>query len=54
MIAKQRLRARSRYRFGFPSDIKRKFKARAALMGMHPNELFVKVWQKYENAHPEG
>lgn len=31
-----------------PISIKRKFKARAALLGMEPNELFVEVWDHYE------
>lgn len=42
-----------------PVGIKRQFKARAALLGIEPNELFVEVWQHYEqareaNARPEG
>ena len=33
-----------------PVGIKRQFKARAALLGIEPNELFVEVWQHYEQA----
>lgn len=31
-----------------PGDIKRRFKAHAAIRGMEPNQLFVEVWQHYE------
>jgi hypothetical protein len=31
-----------------PSDVKRRFKARAALAGLEPNQLFVEVWEHYE------
>jgi len=38
-----------------PPNVKRRFKAQAALRGMEPNELFVEVWSHYErtiiNAH---
>ena len=35
-----------------PTDIKRRFKAAAALRGLEPNELFVEVWEQYEREHP--
>lgn len=31
-----------------PTAVKRKFKAHAALRGLEPNELFVEVWEHYE------
>ena len=31
-----------------PSPIKRRFKTRAAMRGIEPNELFVEVWDHYE------
>jgi cell wall assembly regulator SMI1 len=34
-----------------PRDIKRSFKAHAALRGIEPNELFVEVWEHYERTH---
>jgi hypothetical protein len=33
-----------------PVLLKRKFKAHAAMRGIEPNELFVEVWQHYENS----
>ena len=33
-----------------PAPLKRKFKAHAALRGIEPNELFVEVWQHYEDS----
>jgi hypothetical protein len=33
-----------------PAPLKRKFKAHAAMRGIEPNELFVKVWQHYEDS----
>jgi hypothetical protein len=35
-----------------PTDIKRRFKACAALRGMAPHELFVEVWKYYEKSLP--
>ncbi len=37
-----------------PVGIKRTFKARAAIRGMEPHELFVEVWKYYEEGHPEA
>ena len=34
-----------------PQDLKRRFKAHAAIQGMTSNELFVKVWEHYERTH---
>jgi hypothetical protein len=34
-----------------PVAIKRRFKAHAALRGIEPNELFVEVWDHYEQTH---
>jgi hypothetical protein len=31
-----------------PVNIKRRFKAHAALRGIEPNELFVEIWDHYE------
>lgn len=31
-----------------PVEVKRSFKAYAALHGLEPNELFVEVWEHYE------
>lgn len=31
-----------------PISIKRKFKTYAAMQGLEPNELFVQIWQHYE------
>lgn len=31
-----------------PTDVKRRFKAHAAMRGLEPNELFVEVWNHYE------
>jgi hypothetical protein len=31
-----------------PINVKRRFKAHAAMRGMEPNELFVEVWDHYE------
>ena len=36
-----------------PRDIKRRFKAKAAMLGMEPNELFVLMWAMYERAADE-
>lgn len=36
-----------------PRDIKRRFKAKAALMGMEPNELFVRMWDVFEREEDE-
>ena len=33
-----------------PVRIKRQFKARAALLGIEPNELFVEIWRQYERS----
>lgn len=33
-----------------PGDIKRRFKAHAAIRGMEPNQLFVEVWEHYERS----
>ena len=35
-----------------PRDVKRRFKAHAALRGIEPNELFVEIWEQYERVHP--
>lgn len=35
-----------------PVGIKRAFKSQAALLGLEPNELFVKVWEHYERTRP--
>lgn len=35
-----------------PQEVKRRFKAHAALQGIAPHELFVKVWEHYERTHP--
>jgi len=38
-----------------PSDVKRRFKAAAAMRGLEPHELFVEVWREYEACHkPEA
>lgn len=37
-----------------PTAIKRRFKSHAALMGVEPNELFVKVWEHYESSQSRG
>lgn len=34
-----------------PRDVKRRFKARAALLGLEPNELFVTIWEDYERSN---
>jgi len=31
-----------------PQDVKRRFKAHAAMRGIAPHELFVEVWEHYE------
>lgn len=31
-----------------PTNVKRQFKALAALRGLEPNELFVEMWEQYE------
>jgi len=36
-----------------PSGVKRRFKAAAALRGLEPNELFVKIWEHYERTGGE-
>jgi hypothetical protein len=33
-----------------PVGVKRRFKSHAALRGMEPNELFVVVWEHYEES----
>ena len=33
-----------------PKDVKRRFKAEAAMLGMEPNELFVRMWEQYERS----
>jgi hypothetical protein len=33
-----------------PTSVKRAFKSAAALRGMEPNELFVEVWNYYEQS----
>jgi len=33
-----------------PRDVKRCFKAHAAMLGLEPNELFVEMWQHYERS----
>jgi hypothetical protein len=35
-----------------PRDIKRRFKAHAAMRGLAPHELFVEVWEYYERGLP--
>lgn len=35
-----------------PIDVKRRFKAHAAMRGMEPNELFVEMWEQYERGTP--
>jgi hypothetical protein len=42
---KEPLRVRS------PGALKRQFKAHAALRGIAPDELFVELWQRYEQTH---
>ena len=37
-----------------PGDIKRRFKAHAAIRGMDPNQLFVEVWEHYERSRAAG
>ena len=34
-----------------PTEIKRRFKALAAMRGIEPNELFVEIWDHYEKTH---
>lgn len=34
-----------------PTEVKRRFKALAAMRGMDPHELFVEVWEHYEKTH---
>lgn len=34
-----------------PVQVKREFKAHAAIRGLEPNELFVEVWEYYARAH---
>jgi hypothetical protein len=34
-----------------PIDVKRRFKAKAAMLGIEPNELFVEMWEMYEKAN---
>jgi len=34
-----------------PVDIKRRFKALAAIRGQEPNELFVELWVYYQATH---
>lgn len=36
-----------------PRNIKRRFKAKAAMLGVEPNELFVRMWDMYERAEDE-
>lgn len=31
-----------------PASVKRQFKAQAAIQGLEPNELFVKIWDHYD------
>ena len=33
-----------------PRDVKRRFKAEAAMLGIEPNELFVRIWSRYERS----
>lgn len=35
-----------------PSDVKRRFKACAAMAGIEPNQLFVQIWEHYEKTAP--
>lgn len=35
-----------------PTKVKRAFKSAAALRGMEPHELFVEVWNHYEQTRP--
>lgn len=35
-----------------PQDVKRRFKARAAIRGIATHELFVEMWDYYERSHP--
>jgi hypothetical protein len=34
-----------------PIDVKRRFKAKAAMLGIEPNQLFVEMWEMYEKAN---
>jgi hypothetical protein len=34
-----------------PQEVKRRFKAHAAMQGIAPHELFVQVWEYYERTH---
>jgi hypothetical protein len=35
-----------------PQDVKRRFKAHAAMLGIPSHELFVEVWKHYERTRP--
>ena len=37
-----------------PVAVKRRFKAHAAMLGLEPNALFIKVWDHYEAASRSG
>ncbi|MCB8878390.1 hypothetical protein [Acidisoma silvae] len=37
-----------------PTNVKRAFKARAAIRGIEPNTLFVEVWEHYERTGPNS
>jgi hypothetical protein len=37
-----------------PTAVKRAFKSAAALRSIEPNELFVEVWEHYEQTHPNN
>ena len=36
-----------------PTQVKRQFKAAAAMRGLEPNELFVEVWEHYQRTRAE-
>jgi hypothetical protein len=46
-IAKEPLQVR------IPTQVKRQFKAAAAMRGLEPNELFVEVWEHYQRTRAE-
>lgn len=47
-LAKEPLQVR------LPMQVKRRFKAEAALKGLDANELFVEVWEYWERSHRPG
>ena len=36
-----------------PTEVKRRFKARAAMRGIEPNELFMEMWEFYQAGHDD-